>query len=60
LNETEAFNRIPFYIIAYSAFRLAYSKLLSDLLSYKTDGIKFRNLKDYYSTVIIKEIGRLI
>jgi hypothetical protein len=49
--------RLPFYLIAYTAFRLGYSTMAADALGASPDGVKFGALRHYYASTLEREIG---
>ncbi|HEY8458983.1 MAG TPA: hypothetical protein VIM99_01310 [Blastocatellia bacterium] len=51
--------RLPFYLIAYAAFRLGYSTMAAKALRASPDGAKFNSLRRYYASRLKREIDRL-
>ncbi len=51
--------RIPFYLIAYSAFRTGYASMAAASLSGSEDGKLFAHLTDYYKRILEGELKRV-
>lgn len=51
--------KLPFYLIAYLAFRLGYAELASMDLGNSPDGLRLKTLRDYYSFQLKMELSRL-
>lgn len=49
-------DRLPFYRLAYSAFRLGYCSLAADVLHSSEDGKRFRRLEEHYGQFIRNEL----
>ncbi len=44
--------KLPYYSIAYLAFRLGYARLASDSIADTPDGMRLSNLAEHYGTVL--------
>lgn len=49
--------RLPFYLVAYGAYRLGYSTLAANTLGESLDGLKFRALREHYAAALKREIS---
>lgn len=52
--------RLPFYSIAYLAFRIGYSALAVETLRPSADGQRFHSLLQYYASILKEEIRQLV
>ncbi|MCL4492085.1 MAG: hypothetical protein M1510_09325 [Nitrospirae bacterium] len=57
-NGSGVHERLPFYVVAYLAYRLGYTTFAADELGSSPDGVKFRALVDRYTSLLKQEILR--
>ncbi|MFW6245044.1 MAG: hypothetical protein ACOC36_04070, partial [Fibrobacterota bacterium] len=48
--------RLPFYLVAYSAFRTGYATMAAESLGESPDGVRFRRLAGFYKDVLRAEL----
>lgn len=48
--------RLPFYLVAYSAFRTGYAVMAAESLGESSDGIRFRRLAKFYKYILRTEL----
>jgi hypothetical protein len=56
-NDPDIAGRLPFYLIAYAAFRLGYSTMAASALGASPDGAKFNALRDHYASMLKRKIS---
>ncbi|MFP4163296.1 MAG: hypothetical protein ACLFQB_01855 [Chitinispirillaceae bacterium] len=50
--------RMPFYFVAYSAFRAGYASMAAHSLGNSPDGIRFRRMYDYYRETMTEQLRK--
>ena len=58
-NGKEIYRRLPFYVIAYLAYRLGYATFAADELGSSPDGRKFRAMAGRYASLLRQEVARV-
>jgi hypothetical protein len=57
-NDPGIAERLPFYLVAYAAFRLGYSTMAAKALGASSDEVKFNALREYYASTLKLKISR--
>lgn len=59
MNDPGLMSRLPFYLVAYLAYRVGYATLAAETLGATPDGARFKALSETYALRLKKEIGLL-